>query len=108
MEKFDAEITKDPVHTVKQKEEHEQKQKLVGNLKPHRGHTIYKYNVTSGELTKAVFEEQPADFVKAKKGSPQRKKIIVEKGCVYLSALNVKNAMRKVARYYGVDLKVNK
>jgi hypothetical protein len=110
MEKFDGEILKDPVQQVEQKEVHNQKEKFLKRLKPHKGHTAYKYHVATGELSKATFVEKDVSFVRAQKGLPlsKNKKIIVEEGYVYLTALNVKNAIKKLAQYYGVEVKLNK
>lgn len=112
MNNFDEEILKDPVKQVKQKEEHEQKLKRVGQLKPHKGHKIYKYNTITGELSPAVFEEVIADFSKVlnkeTKIKASNRRIIVEEGCVYVSALNFKNAMRKISKHYGVNLRISK
>lgn len=100
--------TKDPTQEVRQKENHEQKQKLVGRLKPQRGHTVYKYNTKTGELIPATFEQQDADFVKAQQGKSldRRKKLIVEEGCIYVSALNIKNAVRRLGKYHGVNVEI--
>lgn len=104
MEKqFDADInTPDQVKDVRQKEEHEQKEKRVGQLKPHKGHTIFKYNTVTGELTKAVFDEVEYDITKGK----QQKRITVEEDCMYVSALNIKNAVKRLGKYYGINVEI--
>jgi len=77
-------------------------EKLVGRLKPHRGHTVFEFNTKTGKLVKAEFEEP--DLSKPK----QNKKIMVQKDCLYIAALNLKNAARKVALYHGVNIQIKK
>ena len=75
--------------------EEKQEQKLVGQLRPHRGHTTYKYNTITGKLSEAVFELES-----------ENKRITVEEGCIYVSALNIKNAVKKLGKYHGVNVKI--
>ena len=98
----------DKTKEVRQKEEHEQKRKLVGRMRPHRGHTLFKYNKITGELVPATFEQQDADFTKAQQGKAldKRKVVIAEEGCIYVSALNIKNAIKRLAKYHGVNVKI--
>lgn len=92
---------KDPVVQVSQKEE-EKTEKMVGQLKPHRGHTIFEYNKETGSLIKATFDDVVFDITKEK----QQKRITINENCVYISALNLKNAAKKIAKYYGVNLQI--
>jgi hypothetical protein len=91
----------DPEISIEKRQEQESKIERVGQLKPQKGHTVFQYNTKTGAITKAVFEEDlPYAFGK------QNKRIIVEDGCIYVSALNLKNAAKKVAKYHGVNLKI--
>ena len=91
----------DKVKDVRQKEEVEQKEKHLGYLKPQRGHTVFEYNKSTGRLIKATFDEVEFDITKEK----QQKRITVKEDCVYVSALNIKNAVRKLAKHYGEKVK---
>lgn len=91
----------DPEINVVKRMEEESKIKKVGQLKPQRGHTVFQYNTKTGAITKAVFEE----YLPYSMGK-QNKRIIVEEECIYVSALNLKNAANKVAKYHGVNLKI--
>ena len=97
--------SKDQIKNVRQKEV-EKQQKQVGQLKPHKGHTVFEYNVLTGELVPAVIEDV-ISVQKHHKDLPPTKhrKIIVKEGCVYVSALNIKNAVKKLAKYYGNKIK---
>jgi hypothetical protein len=76
----------------------DKKEKFHGTFKGHRGHTLFKYNPVTNEMEIAEYELLPADFRNPKK---VKKKVIMEKGCEYISALNKQNAARKL----GVTLK---
>ena len=97
---------KDPVKEVRKKEE-EKQEKYLGSMKPHKGHKTFKYDTKTGELTEAKFEEDIASFVKKDKKdlSPRRRRIIAEKECIYVSALNIKNAVKRLAKYHNVKVK---
>lgn len=92
---FDADIS------IEKKVEVEKLQK-VGQLKPHKGHTVYQYNTQTGAITQAVFE----DLIIGVMGAKQNKRILVQKECIYVSALNLKNAAKKVAKYHGINLQI--
>ena len=98
----------DQTEEVRQKENHEKKRKLVGSMRPNRGHTLYQYNTKTGELIPATFEQQDADFIKAQKGNSlgKRKVVIAQEGCIYVSALNIKNAVKRLSKSHGVSLKI--
>lgn len=78
--------------------------KLLGTIRPHKGHTMYQLNLAAGEISEAVFEEITASF----KGGPVKRKLIVKQGFIYQSALNKKNAEKKfkkrLAAWYASQL----
>lgn len=88
-QEFDSEIT----------QKKEPKQKFVGQLKPHKGHKVFKFNTKTGELVPAKVEKQEGELT-------NRKKIIVEDECIYVAALNLKNAVKRLAKYHGINLKI--
>jgi len=90
------------VKEVRKKEQHNKKRQLLRTLKPHRGHTVFEYNTVTGKLSKAAFDEISADFSNP---DSKRKSITVNKDCIYLSALNRKNAFKKLYRYLEVKSK---
>lgn len=102
---FDLNINEDPVAEVKQKEQ-EKKIKKVGTMKPHRGHTVYQYNTETGELTKAIFEEQNAKFNTPLNRQGKTKVIMAQEGCIYVSALNIKNAIKRLGKYHGINVEI--
>lgn len=70
--------------------------KLVGRIRPHKGHSLFKYTNATGRLVKM---EEFND-----KSSGKKKVVIAEEGNLYVSALNIENAIKKLARYHGIKL----
>lgn len=87
------------------KKEVDKKLILQGSLKPHRGHTLFKLDLSTYEISKAKFETQDVHYtdVVAKKRK-KNKKIIKEEGCIYISALNINNLKKVIKRDYGFIL----
>lgn len=61
----------------------------LGSIIPKRGHTLFKINVETMEVSKADFNEVAVSFDGAIK-----RKVVIEPGFDYVSALNAKNALR--------------
>lgn len=83
--------------------------KYVGTLKPKRGHRVYEINISTLEINEATYDEK-TDFVlgNGKMKNSKRKKLIMNKDCVYVSALNAKNAIKKINKgiregYYKLE-----
>jgi len=88
--------TKSAIH---QKKDQKQEYKLIGSLLLKRGLKLWSYNQTTGEL-------KPAEIVrkvmigyngKEKKSN----KVQFSPDCLYLQALNRKNAIKKINKYYA-------
>lgn len=82
------EAVKDKVVIVGQKEI--EKLKLQGTIRPQKGHTLFELNLKTKEIKPAQFEEiyYQSDM--------KKKKVIMQHDCIYISALNEKNALRKL------------
>jgi hypothetical protein len=93
----------DKIEIVGQAEKKHQVSK-IGTIRPHKGHTLFQINLESGEVTEAEFDRQDVDFKELKKEESSRlkpgviKKVVVKKGCIYVSALNKTNAIKKFAK----------
>ena len=89
-------VKKDKIVLEKQAEQ-QKEEKLIGKISPERGHTLFEINESTKEIKKAVFESQTITFEQAKsKFLTPSKKVLINKGCVYISALNEKNAIKKL------------
>ena len=71
--------------------------KLIGSLKPHKGHTCYEMNLATRTIKPAVFEEVTTTFpTPGNTVRPMvRKKLIIQPDCIYCTALNTKNALKR-------------
>jgi hypothetical protein len=85
--------SKDEIKEVRKKEV-DKKLNKIGTVTPHRNHILFSINNKTYEIKRAVFAQQDAQFTTG----PQNKKVIVEKDCVYLSALNKKNLIKKLRK----------
>lgn len=82
--------------------------KLVGRIKPHKGHTLYEFDTATCLLTKVNEEEFTRELVKSDKhwGFDYSCGYTAKQGCVYVSALNFKNAVKRLSKYYGIEVKL--
>jgi hypothetical protein len=78
-------------HAQKQ---HEKKTVLIGSKILRPGHRCFEVNTQTLEVSDAKFETQ-VHF-----NAPKRRKIIIKESCVYVNALNAKNALKVYRRDY--------
>jgi hypothetical protein len=72
-------------------------EKFVKRFKPHTGHTMFEINKVTGDVCVAEFENKALSFDKALNNDVSgSKKIIMKPDCIYVSALNIKNALKKM------------
>ena len=73
--------------------------KLLGSLKPQKGHTCFQLDLSNGEISIAEFESINFNYNYAyKKGDGVKKKLIVKDNCLYATALNKVNAIKNFKR----------
>ena len=88
-------IAKDKIEIVGQKEKKYELEKLA-TINPHRGHTLFCFDLINKTITVAEFYKQDVELLKLKKEwTGVTKKVIVKPDCIYISALNQKNAEKK-------------
>ena len=100
-------LDQDKVTIVKQAQQ--LKQTLVGRIRPHKGHTLFEVNLKTG----VVKEAEVRCDVQVKYNNPTMKagravkcnsktkitnRVDVNPHCIYVSALNVKNLMKKLIK----------
>lgn len=79
--------------------------KHQGSVIPHPGHTLFEYSIKENTIRKASFSESNIDFTAAEKGQIARKrKVMMKPDCVYVSALNHKNATRHLCKMSGLNI----
>lgn len=76
--------------------------KLIGRLTKVPGHTLYKFNTTTREASKATVEVRSGYFYDPEKGPKMQIKhrfnVKVEKYCYCEQALNMKNFIKRLRR----------
>ncbi len=89
---------KDKVEIVAQKQI-EKQEKLTHQIKPHRGHSIFKIDKKTLDISLAQIEDI-ASVSKDRQGIMNviHKKVIIEEGFFYMSALNIKNVEKKLIK----------
>ncbi len=65
--------------------------KKLGVIKPHKGHTLFEIEVKSMSINLPEFEAIEVNWTEGSSKS----KLKVKEGCVYISALNKRNALKK-------------
>lgn len=90
---------KDKVVIVGEQEKKHQ-QEFVGSLKPYKGHTLFKVNKKTGEITEAEFEKLDLQINSLDQDhlNTARRKVIIEPGFYYVPALNKKNVLKKIIK----------
>lgn len=99
---IDLTTKKDKIEiSVQQKQQIERE--FIGSLKPKNGHIVFEINVKTGKIIPAVFDD--LGIIKFT-GEAFKKTITINKDCVYISAMNKTNALkkfRKVLEKYSTD-----
>jgi len=67
--------------------------KLIGTLKPNKGHKCFEINTMTNEICEAEFFDDVVSMFSS--SYERRKKLKIKEGCVYVTALNKENAMKK-------------
>lgn len=75
------------------------KQKYIGSIKPHEGHTLYEFNKVNFQLQKAKFE--PKNYFVT--SLQENHKVKINDNCFYVSALNVKNAVKHINKKFNPE-----
>jgi hypothetical protein len=91
----------DTTSEIVAKKEQKKEDQKVTTIKPHKGHTLYEFNIDTKELVEATFEKTDVEYVAViNKHNIARRKVIMQPGCIYVSSLNKKNAMKKLNKSY--------
>lgn len=78
---------------------------LVDCIKPYAGHSIFEINLFEEVISLAKFESKDTlTWWEVVDKSYKNQEIIRKPNCVYHTALNVENLVRRVKRDYTIDL----
>jgi len=84
---------------VSAKKQQEAQLKKVGQVRPFRGHKLFKVNKVTLEILEVEYvAPDTISFAEAAKGKKVKKKVIAEEGFAYFSALNKKNVIKKIKK----------
>lgn len=70
--------------------------KLIGSQKYHNGHKCWEYNTETKEIKEAEYERTDIEWNKVGELKHRSKRVIVKENCIYVTALNKQNALKKI------------
>lgn len=80
-------------------EQVKQEYKLIGRIPYKRGQTLFSFNIETGELHPTeITTKQELVIKRGQAIAVTKRSAIREKDCIYLYALNMKNAERKIIK----------
>lgn len=96
--KIEIPISEPVLDKVEVSAEQQQEKKLtyLGSLLPHNGHRCFEYNTKTGEIKEAVYAKQDIQYPTSTAKAGIKRRVIVNADCIYITALNQKNALKKV------------
>jgi len=102
---FEKEQHKDKIEITKQQQAEIQKI-FDSRIIPHENHTLFEVDLKTNEIRLAEFDKKPEiKWEDAVKGFISAKKTVTKKeNCIYISALNEKNAKKILKRDFNITL----
>lgn len=88
---------KEDIQIVGQKEI-EKKTKFIGSMKKIPGHTLFEFNLETLMLGRAEVKQEAA--ITGNGGHKVTTRVDQKENCIYIQALNLKNARRKLLRQF--------
>lgn len=85
-------IEKNNIEVVQQQEK---KTKLIGKSRRIPGHTLFSYNKITGEVKEAKYINEA---IMEGNRLVEKRKLLMEKDCIYGQALNKKNYIKKLSK----------
>jgi hypothetical protein len=79
--------------SVKKEKEVKVELKLMGTIRPQKGQTVFEINEETGDCKPATYKSDTVAY--PVKGNKAPDKLILNKDCIYIPALNVENAKKK-------------
>lgn len=77
--------------------------KYLGTLRPHHGQKVWQLDLKTMIISEAKYELGVLDFKKAQHGDfSTRHRLVAQENCLYVCAINAKNADKKFHKMIGV------
>ena len=100
--KENEELSSKPSTEKLQEQQQEAKVEFDSVIYPYENHKLFEIDVATNEIRLAEFEIEPViefdPYWTKKKTLNKRGKVIKKEGCVYISALNKKTAIKKFSK----------
>lgn len=90
---------KDQVQVHGQKQV-ESKKVFLGSIRKIPGHTLFEFNLDTYELQKAEIKVDV--IVNSSTEYKTRTSVIKKENCIYIQALNLKNARKKILKHFNI------
>jgi hypothetical protein len=71
---------------------------LLGSLRPQKGHKLFECNLLTGIVNEAKYHKRKDTIQYNRIEYIETKKLIVQSDCIYIPALNLKNAIKKFSK----------
>lgn len=84
------------------KAEQQKEYKYIGSQLKVPGHTMFSFNLKTKDLTVAKIEKSCEISLANPRGVVKKTKLCIEPDCIYIQALNKKNAIKKLIRKFNV------
>lgn len=84
------------------KAEQQKEYKYIGSQLRVPGHTMFSFNFKTKNLTVAKIEKSCEISLTNPRGVVTKTKLCIEPDCIYIQALNKKNAIKKLIRKFNV------
>lgn len=96
-------LLSDSIHEnieVHSQKEVSKEKKLLGQIIPFKGHTLFEINCATGEIVEPEYKVEAIKYESAISGSIRKSRsVIVKENCLYISCLNKKSARKKFLKY---------
>lgn len=74
--------------------------KFLGTINPKPGHAVWEFDMINRAVNEAKYEETVAVFpIQKVRRTGLKRKLLMKEGCMYVSALNKENAIKKFNRW---------
>tara|TARA_R110000803_G_scaffold192272_1_gene255076 strand:- start:1686 stop:2006 length:321 start_codon:yes stop_codon:yes gene_type:complete len=87
---------RDNIESVKKQKEQRQTS-VIGRIKPNKGHILFEVDLKERTISVAEFKKCNISWIDAvNRDYSKYKKVVSNKNCIYISALNTKNVKKKL------------
>lgn len=91
---------------IQAKKKQRQEYRFIRSISHRPGHTLFSINEVTGEIKEAEYKKEEqitwAQALMIKEGVGCPRKVIIEKDCVYIEALNKENALKRFDKGCGL------